>query len=116
MTKMTDVYHLTLLPDSDEQAFEEFAKEKGFALASVTRAGTITNQFLLKEQDEEGGQRHYLWLIQWNLHFGMETLDEIGESLWKARQQITSQAEISSFSRYVQKAESIVSDRDIANP
>lgn len=110
MTQMTDVYHLALLPDTDEEAFVAFARQKGFALASVTRAGTVTSQYLLKEHAGEDGTRRFLWIVRWTLHFGMEALEHIPESIWKAGQQVESQAEITSFARYVQLAQSIGPD------
>ena len=55
MTQMTDVYHLVLLPDTDEEAFVAFAQQEGFALAAVTRAGTVTSQSLLKEHAVTNG-------------------------------------------------------------
>ena len=107
MTQMTDVYHFALLPATDEDAFVAFARQEGFALASVTRAGTVTRQHLLKEHAGEDGARRYLWIVHWTLHFGLEALEQIGGSLWKVHSQMETQAELISFARYIQAAEFI---------
>ena len=106
MTQMTDVYHLVLLPDTDEAAVIALAQQEGFALAAVTRAGTVTSQYLLKDHDGDDGARRYLWIVRWTLHFAPEALEHIPRSLWKVAQQLESQAEITSFARYVQVAAS----------
>jgi len=49
MTQMTDIYHLELLAEASEEAFVAFAEQAGLRQALVTRAGTITNQSLLRE-------------------------------------------------------------------
>lgn len=107
MAEMSDVYHMTLLADTDEEAFLAFVQQKGFSLAAVTRAGTVTSQYLWKEHDGEDGTRRYLWVVRWTLHFEMEALEQIAESLWKARQQLESQVEVTSFNRYIQATESM---------
>jgi hypothetical protein len=105
MMRMIDVYHLELLPDSDEEAFVSFARQEGFALAAVTRAGTVTSQNLLKEHGDEDGMRRYLWIVRWTLHFEIEAVEHIGGSLWKVVRQLETWAEITSFGRYVHVAE-----------
>jgi hypothetical protein len=106
MTQMTDVYHLVLLPDTDEEAFVAFAQQEGFARAAVTRAGTVTSQYLLKEHDGDDGRRRYMWIVRWTSHVELEALEHIARSLWKVAQPLESQAEMTSFARYVQVAES----------
>ena len=106
MTQMTDVYHFTLLPATDEDAFVAFARQEGFPRASVTRAGTVTRQQLLKEHAGEDGARRYLWVVHWTLHFGLDALEQIAGSLWNVHPRMQSQAELISFARYIQAAES----------
>ncbi|OGO38729.1 MAG: hypothetical protein A2W35_21880 [Chloroflexi bacterium RBG_16_57_11] len=105
MTQISDVYQFSLLPTTDEQAFLTFARQEGFALASVTRAGTVTSQYLLREHVGAGGRPRYLWVVHWTLHFGIEALDQIGDSLWKVHQQTETQAELVSYARYIEIAE-----------
>lgn len=107
MTEISDLYHFALLPGTEEEAFLAFAHQKGFALASVTRAGTVTSQYLLREHPGEGAERRYLWVVHWTLHFGLETLDQIPASLWKAHPQMETQARLISYARYVEIAEYI---------
>jgi hypothetical protein len=104
MTKMTDVYHLTLLPDTVEDAFMAFARQ-GFALAAVTRAGTITHQHLLKQHGDQHEPRRFLWIVHWTLHYELDVLEEIPRSLWKVAQRLDAMAETTAFARYVQQAE-----------
>jgi hypothetical protein len=105
MNQITDVYHLALLPDTDEEAFVVFAQHTGFPLAAVTRKGAITSQHLLREHTGADGIFRYLWIVRWTLLDGVEILEGIGESLWKVRQQLEAQVEITSFARYVQMLE-----------
>ena len=104
MTEISDLYQFSLLPSTDEQAFVTFARQEGFALASVTRAGTVTSQYLLREHAGESGTPRYLWVVHWTLHFGLEALDQIGGSLWKVQSQLEAQAQLISFARYVEIA------------
>lgn len=105
MTQMTDIYSLELLPDADEETLLQLARQKGFSLAAVTRAGTVTKQYLLREYDDEMMTRRYQWVVHWTLHFDEQTLPAIGPSLWKIRQRLEELAEITSFKRHVQVAE-----------
>jgi hypothetical protein len=107
MTQISDLYQFTLLPTTNEQAFLAFAHKEGFALASVTRAGTVTSQYLMKEHTGEDGAARYLWVVHWTLHFGLEALEQVGGSLWKIQQQMEKQAQLISFNRYLDIAEYI---------
>lgn len=104
MTAMTDVYQLALRPNADEDAFLTLARQDGPRLASVTRAGTVTGQTLLKEIDTDDA-RHYLWCVRWNLNFDIEVVGSVPPSLWKLKDEIELHADILSFARYVQAEE-----------
>ncbi len=104
MTAMTDVYQLALRSDADEEEFLAFARQDGPRLVSVTRAGTVTGQTLLKEIGTDDSRRH-LWCVRWNLHFDLEVVGSVPPSLWKLKDDIESRAEIISFARYAQAEE-----------
>ncbi|MGD2078704.1 MAG: hypothetical protein PVH18_09995 [Chloroflexota bacterium] len=110
MTQMIDIYSLELLPVADEEALLQLAQQEGFSLAAVTRAGTVTRQYLLREYDEQGTTRHYRWVVHWTLHFEEQTLPTIGPSLWKIRQRLEELANITSFKRHIQLAEDPAED------
>ncbi len=104
MTAMTDVYQLALRPDADEDAFLALARQDGPRLVSVTRAGTVTGQTLLKEIETDDARR-YLWCVRWNLTFDIEVVGSVPPSLWKLKDEIEAHADIISFARYVQAEE-----------
>jgi hypothetical protein len=105
MTQISDIYQFSLLPSTDERAFVTFARQEGFRLASVTRAGTVSSQYLLREHAGQGETARYLWVVHWTLHFGLEALEQIGGSLWKVQPQMESRADLISFARYIDIAE-----------
>jgi hypothetical protein len=76
----------------------------------------VTSQYLLREHTDEGGARRYLWVVHWTLHFGLDALDQIGGSLWKANQQLEQLAELVSYARYIEIAESISPEAAAGEP